>query len=339
MNFDNIDEKSKELYNSSVAHPLQVYEWGEFRKKTGVEVLRRGQISKKEVINPYQITLHKTPSFPYLIGYFPKGQLPSNELISELKQIGEEKKISFIQLEPNVQFSQSLTIDQELKRSFHSLFTKYTFMLDLTKNEDELLKNMHQKTRYNIKVSQKHGVEIKIDNSDKAFESYIKLTEETTKRQKFYAHGQAYHRLMWETLGNQKYDANKLIAHLLTARYKQKTLTTYILFTFKDTLYYPYGASSDEYRETMASTGAMWEAIRFGKNLGLTKFDMWGAANVADPKPNNPYFGFHRFKQGFGATLTEFVGSFDLVINPLNYRLLSVADKIRWAYLKGRKIR
>ena len=339
MNFEDIDVKNKELYSLSVNHPLQTFEWGEFRKKTGVEVLRRGQISSKEIVNSYQITIHKTPGFPYKIGYFPKGELPSQEVLKDLEDIGKTKGLSFVQLEPNVEIGNwKLEIgNSSLRRAFHPLFTKYTFILDLTKNEDELLKDMHQKTRYNIKVSQKHSVEVKIDNSKEAFEDYIKLTEQTTKRQRFYAHGEKYHRLMWDILGNQKLDPNKLIAHLLTARYKKQTLVTYILFTFKDTLYYPYGASSDEHRETMAATGAMWEAIRFGKSLGLKKFDMWGAANVSDPTPDDPYYGFHRFKQGFGATLVEFVGSFDLVINPLNYRLLSVADKLRWAYLKAKR--
>lgn len=346
MNFEDIGEPQSNLYNSSVNHPLQSFEWGEFRKKTGVGVIRRGVVQKNKIINPYQITIHQTPGFPYFIGYFPKGQLPSKELLDELKQTGIANKLSFIQLEPNIQNGQSLIINGQLKKSFHSLFTKYTFLLDLTKSEDELLKNMHQKTRYNVRLAQKKGVKVEIDNSDKAFERYIKLTRETTNRQKFYAHGQDYHRLMWETLRSpiingqlSMVNPDKLQAHLLKATYKKKILVTYILFTFKDALYYPYGASSNENREVMASQLTMWEAIRFGKGLGLSKFDMWGAANVIEPKPNDPYYGFHRFKQGFGATLTEFVGSYDLVINPLNYRLLTVADKIRWAYLHAKKVR
>ena len=346
MNFQDINESYATLYNQSVSHPLQTFEWGEFRKKTGIKVIRRGLLENDKVVNPYQITIHQTPGFPYFIGYFPKGELPSNELLNELEQTGKSNKLSFIQLEPNAVNGQLSIVNDQLRRSFHPLFTKYTFILDLTKTEDELLKNMHQKTRYNIRLSEKKGVTVEIDNSDKAFEQYLKLTKQTTERQKFYAHGENYHKLMWETLriSNVKsqmsnFDPNKLTAHLLKAVYNKKVLVTYILFTFKDTLYYPYGASSDEHREVMASHLTMWEAIKLGKNLGLKKFDMWGAANVPDPKPNNEYFGFHRFKEGFGATLTEFVGSYDLVINPLNYRLLTVADKLRWAYLKAKKIR
>lgn len=340
MIFQDIDEKYHQAYNLSVNHPLQTFEWGQFRKKTGIDVIRRAYIDKNKVSDGYQITVHKTPNFPYQIGYFPIGNLPSKELLNDLEEIGKKNFISFIQLEPNVYKADGIKLEENLRTSFHPLFTKYTFILDLTKSEEDLLKEMHQKTRYNVRLSEKKGVKVQIDNSEKAFEAYLKLTKETTKRQKFYAHNETYHKLLWETIGNKEnkaFDPNKLQANILTATYNKKVLVSYILFTFKDHLYYPYGASSDEHREVMASSSAMWGAIKYGKSLGLKTFDMWGAANVADPKPSNEFYGFHRFKQGFGATLTEFVGSYDLVINPVNYRLLTIADKLRWAYLKAKK--
>ena len=342
MSFLDINENYHQEYNACVNHPLQSFEWGEFRKKTKIKILRCAELKNNKLENAYQISVHKTPNFPYKIGYFPKGILPSDTLINELINTGNSNSISFIQLEPNIFKSKNAVLPDKLKKSFHPLFTKYTFILDLTKTEDELMKNMHQKTRYNIRLSEKKGVKVEIDNSDKSFKEYLKLTEETTKRQKFYAHDQTYHRTLWDTIGNKKneqFNPNKLQANLLKASYNNKTLVTYILFTFKDKLYYPYGASSNEHRDVMASQAAMWGSIKFGKKLGLNTFDMWGAANVSEPKKNDPYYGFHRFKQGFGAELTEFIGSYDLIINPINYRLLTVADKIRWAYLRAKKVK
>lgn len=114
------------------------------------------------------------------------------------------------------------------------------------------------------------------------------------------------------------------------------TLASWILFSFHNYLYYPYGASSSQYRNVMASNLVMWEAIKFGKKMGLKYFDMWGALSQ-NPDPKDPWFGFHRFKQGYGATHREFVGSYDLVINPALYEIYKVVDKARWAYLKLRK--
>jgi len=326
------------------AHPLQSIEWGEFRKKTEIKVIR---------VDGAQMTIHRIPYAPWTVGYIPKGSLPTADMISELKKIGKQERCIFIQLEPNVEKSQisptskeenfKSQINKELKPAFHSLFTKYTFILDLTKSEEELLKAMHSKTRYNIKVALKHGIKIVQDESDKAFETYLNLTEETTKRQGFYAHTQKYHRLMWETLKTQKskfktqnLDTDKLTAHLFSAKYKNQTLVAWILFTYKDTLYYPYGASSSLHRETMASNLMMWEAIRFGKKIGLKKFDMWGALSN-NPDKNDPWSGFHRFKEGYGPKHVEFLGSFDLVINPTLYAIYKILDKIRWIFLKIKK--
>ncbi|OGH33529.1 MAG: hypothetical protein A3J69_01260 [Candidatus Levybacteria bacterium RIFCSPHIGHO2_02_FULL_42_12] len=326
-----IENDQKQAFNAIAPHPLQSFEWGEFRKKTGVEVVRRGLMKNGKLIESFQMTLHSIPHLPFRVGYVPKGTMPTPFMIHELKKIGREKRCIFIQLEPHVTKDIKILRDKDSKivPSAHPLFTKYTFEIDLTKSEDELLKNMHPKTRYNIRVAQKHRVEIREDNSDEAFDEYLRLTGETTKRQGFFAHSQEYHRLMWQTLKTK----SDLTAHLLTALYRSKTLVCWILLVFKDTLYYPYGASSSEHKETMASNLMMWEGIKFGKRTGLKTFDMWGALGH-DPDKNDPWYGFHRFKEGYGGTLTEFVGNYDLIINPFLYKAYVIADKLRWLFLK-----
>ena len=207
------------------------------------------------------------------------------------------------------------------------LFTKYSFQLDISKSEEELLKGMHQKTRYNLRLAEKKGVQIVEDNSEKGFEEYWKLMEVTTKRQGFFAHGKNYHRKMWQTMIGTK------MGHLFKAVYEGETLTTWVLFELNDVLYYPYGASSDRHREVMANNLMMWEAIKFGKKQGAKLFDLWGSLGP-NPDIKDPWYGFHRFKQGFGAELQEFVGSYDLVINRTEYRLYEWAEKTRWVLLK-----
>ncbi len=336
------------MKNYNPNHPLQSLEWGEFRKKTGVKVIE---------INGLLLTIHPIPHTNLNIGYLPKGPMPDKEMLEELKTIGLKEKCILIQLEPNIESTNNLKseiISLGLLPAVHPLFTKYTFILDLTKPEEELLKNLNSKTRYNIKIAQKHGVKIEEDNSDKAFEEYLKLTKETTSRQKFYAHTEKYHRLMWETLknqksrlpkpggtggqvkiNNQKPNTDKLTAHLLKATYKGEVLVAWILFVYKDMLYYPYGASSSNHREVMASNLMMWEAINYGKKLGLKKFDMWGALGP-EPDTKDSWYGFHRFKQGYGGKLVEFLGSYDLVVNKKFYLLYKIADKFRWFILRAK---
>lgn len=337
MTIRDISSEEKTPFNSIVHHPLQSYEWGEFRSKTHVTVIRKGFFDKDTISNGFQLTIHKIPHMPFTVGYLPKGILPEKNLLQELLHIGKEEKCIFIQLEPNVE-EENVDINEFLQAtpfplysSFHPLFTKYTFVLDITPSEEDLLKNMHPKTRYNIKIAQKRGVTVVEDNSQEAFETYMKLTEETTKRQGFYAHTESFHRLQWQTFSHTVKN-NELSSHLLLATYNNMPLVAWMLFVFQNTLYYPYGGSSNLHRDVMASNLMMWEAIRFGKKLGLKKFDMWGGLPL-NANPQDPYYGFHRFKQGYGAKHVEFVGSFDLVINPMLYQLYKAADKTRWALL------
>lgn len=321
----------KKQWNAIVDHPLQTWEWGEFRKKMGIEVARV-VVGKKESIDQcWQITFHKIPFTSFTIGYFPKGPKPDQFMIDELMKLGKQHHAIYIQLEPNIiRLPSSVFGLQQLVKSHHPLFTKYTFVLDLTKSEEQLMKEMHNKTRYNIRLAQKHGVVIKEDTSNQAFESYLALSEETTKRQGFYAHNHAYHHAMWETMQHQG------LARLFTATYEGEVLAAWIIFCHKKAMYYPYGASSRNHREVMAPNLLLWELMRWGKQHGFTSFDLWGALGP-NPDSNDPWYGFHRFKEGYNPTLVEFVGSYDLVIHPILYKLYCLGDDLRWKVLKIRK--
>ncbi|MDO8503700.1 MAG: peptidoglycan bridge formation glycyltransferase FemA/FemB family protein [bacterium] len=332
MVIQRLTEKDREKFNKSVFHPIQSWEWGEFREKTGNKVVR--------LLGGYQLTVHPIPYTNFKLAVFLKGPAPTKEMLNTLREFAKEEGIIFIRMEPNVAVQQNIEHRTKNKGELERLliengarrgrpfFTKSTFIIDLTKSEEELSKAMHPKTRYNIRVAQRHGVAVLEDNSKKAFETYLRLTDETTKRQGFYAHTEKYHRLMWETLHQQIAGSGQApIARLLTAKYKGEILITWVLFVFKDTLYYPYGASSDEHRGAMASYAMMWEAIKFGKKLGLKKFDLWGREEGK---------GFTKFKEGFAPEVVEFLGTWDLVINPTLYPIYRIAEEIRWKILKAK---
>lgn len=181
------------------------------------------------------------------------------------------------------------------------------------------MKSFLPKTRYNIRLAQRQGVQVKEENSDKAFEKYLKLTKETSQRQKFYAHSEKYHRLMWQYLQPAG------IAHLLTATYQEEIISAWIVFAWKNWLYYPYGASTEKHKKVMANNLMMWEAIKFGKKLGLKTFDLWGREEGK---------GFTRFKEGYSPKVVEFLGSWDLVINKPLYYLYRAAESLRWWLLR-----
>src|SRR5260221_11900150 len=294
-----------------MTHPLQTKAWEEFRKNTGNEVTR---------VDSNLLTLHKIPFLNKKIGIFEKGPEPTSKMLEELKTFGKKNNLIFIKLEPNSVSDQESVAFLRAAGAIKgkTLFTQTTFQIDLTKSEDELMKSFGSKTRYNIRLAEKKGVIVTEDNSDEAFEKYLELTKETTARDKFFAHSEKYHRLLWETLKKAG------IAHMLVAKYNKEIVVTWMLFAHDKVLYYPYGASTHKYKNVMAPNLMMWEAIKFGKKIGCTTFDLWG---------REPGKGFTKFKEGYNPKVVEFIGTWDLIIDKKSYYIYKLMDFIRWQVL------
>ncbi len=325
-------ETYNDLYDTLALHPLQSWEWGEFRKKTGTEIYRFGEYHNGKLIHIFQLTLHKIPKTNFFVGYIPKSAIPSGTLLLFLTDFFKNKKLIFIKFEPAVETTEK-HIDKDLEvgryilnLSPRPLFTKYTFQIDLTKSEETLLKEMKPKTRYNVRLADKKGVTVEEDNSNESFETYLKLQKETTKRQGFYAHNEKYHRLLWETLKPAQ------IARILTAKYNNEVLVSWMVFLFNNVLYYPYGGSSDKYRKLMPSNLMLFKASLWGKENGAKTFDLWGALGE-NPDPKDSWIGFHKFKEGYSPKHVEFIGSFDFVLNPFMYSIYNFVDNLRWKIL------
>jgi lipid II:glycine glycyltransferase (peptidoglycan interpeptide bridge formation enzyme) len=330
------EEKAK--YNSLIKHPVQTWEWGDFQISQGHKVYRLGIFNEKEMVGAYMVSFHKLPKVDYSIGTLWRGPTVDDEMIKNIRKIATDEKAIFVKFEPDTyqkiyhpdgtttNFSVNTQFDQFIV-SPKVNFYPYTYVVDLSKTEDQLLDSMHPKTRYNIKVANRHDVKIIDATNDKGFETYLKLIFDTTKRQGFYLHNESYHRSQWQILKKTG------IPHILMATYQGQVLSAFMLFALKDKFFYPYGASLDDHREVMAPTLLMWEAIKLGKSLGCKTFDMWGCLGP-DAKESDNGYGFTRFKQGYGGDLIQFVGSYDLIINPQLYKIYNLIDKYRWQFLR-----
>ncbi len=311
------------VINEKAKHPLQSYEWGEARKKTGLEIVRLS-----DATDVFTMTLHPIPYTTSRIGYIPRSVMPSGDMLAFLKEWGAKHNLIFIKLEPYVEKSQKLKVESTLTLSPHPLFPEWSQVLDLRPTEEELLQHMKQKTRYNLRLAEKKGVVVKEMSTDEGFKIFSKLYFETCARQKYHGHTPTYHKIVWDSLKQN-------IAKILIAYFEEEPLAAYELFLFKDRWYYPYGGSSDKHRNLMAANLLMWEAIRLGKRLGATTFDMWGSL-PPDFSHDDPWAGFTRFKEGYGTHYVEFMESHDVVIRPVEYGIYNTLHTLRSMYLKLR---
>lgn len=323
-----LTNKDQKIYDSVIIHPVQTWDWGEFQKSQGHSIFRYGVYDdKNNIVSAYTISFHTIPKTKYSIGTILRGPKVDDTMLKNVQEIAKKQNAIFVKFEPDISKADDGMQFPNLLVSPKVAFYPHTFKIDLTKSEDKLLESMHPKTRYNIKLANRHGVEINEVTNDKGFEIYLKLLLDTTKRQGFYLHSKKYHQDLWQIL--KKTD----MPHIMLATYQGQILSAFMLFKLKNQLFYPYGASLDIHREVMAPTLLMWESIKLGQKLKCKTFDMWGCLGP-DAKEGDNGFGFHRFKQGFNGQAFEYVGTYDYVINPLFYKIYNLVDKYRWRFLR-----
>ena len=322
------DDTTKKHWNRLAAHPLQTWEWSEAREALGVTCIR--------VIGPdcdgresvFLATVHPLPLVSGTIFYVAKSPIPSDEVLAQFSTIAKAHNCVYIKWEPHAPVSKRVVVSDKLRKSSMRLFPDWTQVLDMTPDESTLLANLKSKTRYNIRLAAKRGVVVKEVNTPEGFEQFFALYEETEKRQHHYGHTKTYHQQVFTHM-------HPAYSHVLIAYYDSIPLAAYHLFFHNNTLYYPYGGSTDTHKEVMAPNLLMWEAIRLGKRLGATLFDMWGSLSPEQSEnQKEAWYGFTRFKKGYNTDFVESVGSYDQVLVPIAYPLLTAAWHARSRWLE-----
>lgn len=281
-------------------HLTQSDAWARFRLATP-------NVKKILKIGSCQIFIHKIPFVPFTVAYLPRPEKIEN--LEEIKEACQKEWAIFLKIEPTTKLDQLDKFAQS-----RSILPQHTIYIDLIKPEKDLLEEMHEKTRYNIRLAEKKGVMVKQNND---IETFIKLLTETEDRQNFYSHNPNYYRKLFAIL--------KPI--ILMAYYKDIPIATIILFNHDGVLYYPYGGSDPKYKEYMAPSLLHWEAIKLGKKLGCKIYDMWGSYKNT-PTESDPWWGIYRFKKGFGGNEITFPDSVDIPLSPL-YSLYPLLEKFR----------
>jgi lipid II:glycine glycyltransferase (peptidoglycan interpeptide bridge formation enzyme) len=232
------------------------------------------------------------------------------------------------------------------KKSPNEVQPKNTLILDITKPEEDLLKEMKPKTRYNIRLAGKKELRIKnyelrMDNKiffKEKFEEFWGLVKETSARDKFRAHNKNYYWKMMESLNGDKTKSDtascRLRAKLYLAEYDNEIVAANIVLYFGDLAVYLHGASSNKHRNVMAPYLLQWRQILDAKNAGCQKYDFWGIARSQKSLKSikskvNDWSGITRFKKGFGGKEKNYIGAYDLIFRRREYELYKFVKKIK----------
>ncbi|HQK10093.1 MAG TPA: peptidoglycan bridge formation glycyltransferase FemA/FemB family protein [Rectinema sp.] len=185
-----------------------------------------------------------------------------------------------------------------------------TIIIDLNREESQILAEMKPKTRYNTRLSFRRGVHVRHGKASD-LDIWMKLYEQTARRNAIVYHDRRF----FEALLVQRcHDAT---VHLLIAEKQSIPLAAMFLSISADRATYLYGASSDEGRSLMAPYALQWTAIKESKQHGCHSYDLFGVA--PGPNPEHPLYGLYRFKAGFGGEMIHRQGSWDYPYDSRSY--------------------
>jgi len=329
MNIIHIDDKK--LLDDFVGSQknsqfIQSWEWGEFQKNVSGNVWRiavedAGQLIASAKVIKKELPMGKSyfycgrgPIFAGAVWHEQAAQL----LYAEIERIAKDELVMFMRFDPYFDYHQDMERLAGNRPFFKTTDVQpsKTMILDIAGEPEEILKSMHQKTRYNIKLAEKKGIKV-VEGGKERFEEFWSLLDQTTGRDNFRPHGRSYYQEML--------DLPTDFLKLLFAEYRGKPIAASIVSFFGDTATYLHGGSANDERNVMAPYALQWQTILKAKECGLNYYDLHGVDEKKWP-------GVTKFKQGFGGALVEYPGTFDLVFDQGWYAIYKMVRQVRRSF-------
>jgi len=331
-----IEINSKETLNNFIVQHgnsnfLQSWEWGEFQKSLGRKVWRPGVEHDGQLVASALVIKNNLPlSRSYL--YCPRGPIFESskfkvqssklsvwrQLLETIKKIAQKEKAIFWRFDwPNSDLPKFLGENKKLVKVPQDIQPRATLILNLDQSEAEILVQMKAKTRYNIGLAKRKGVIARQSVDQKDIDPFLKLIAATSRRDHFQAHPEIYYQKMVDFFGKRG------LLKIFLAEYKDKVLAANLAFFWGKTATYLHGASSNEFRNLMASHLLQWEQILEAKKQGLSEYDFWGILEKVQSSKCKVqgWEGITRFKKGFGGKELSYAGTYDLILDNFWYKI------------------
>ncbi|MDE2026057.1 MAG: peptidoglycan bridge formation glycyltransferase FemA/FemB family protein, partial [Patescibacteria group bacterium] len=303
------------LANSfSVDYPFfQGWNWGEVQKKLSIPVTRIGYYQGSTLIGVLQLVEIKAKRGHYL--YIRHGPLLKEYnpelltyILTEVKIYAKRVGASFIRISrfPKKEEAAAFFMKKGFIRSaLQTSDAEVCWVLDITKSEEDLLKDMRKSHRYLIKKSQTMPITISKTKNQGELEFFLPLYKKLSLRKHFVAHKGVIEEFEIFAKDNEE--------QLFLAKYNEKIIAGAMIAFVGNTAIYRHSASDDEYRHIPASYLIQWEAIKEAKKRGIKFYNFWGVAPAN--QPHHPWNNITMFKTGFGGSYEYYLPTMDLPLN------------------------
>jgi len=193
-----------------------------------------------------------------------------------------------------------------------------TITLDISPNLDKVLSDLPQKGRHAIRRAERDGVTIKsVPSTDENCQIMYRLLADTAKGQ-FGIRSYEYYRTFW-----QRFESSKL-GQLFFAYFEGQIVAGAYAMVLDKKSTYKDGASVRERTAYGASHLLQWEVIKWAKSKGSELHDFCGSPpSESINDPTHRHYGVGQFKKAFNKNVTDYIGCYDFVINPVRYKIWS----------------
>ncbi len=235
-----------------------------------------------------------------------------NFFVQEIKSLAVREKAWFIRVRPEIsETSENRNFFMRLgfiSAPMH-LHAENTWILNIEKSEEQLLKGMRKTTRYLVKKSGTYGlISEESGNSDYAKSLFV-LQKETMKRHRFIGFPQKLFETEIEVFSKDNQGS------VFICKKGKEVLAAAIIIFYGDSAYYHFSGSVSEYAKIPFSYFLQWQIIRAAQKRGLKYYNFWGIAPVDNP--NHRFAGVTIFKTGFGGERIDWLHAHDLPVSPL----------------------
>lgn len=306
---------------SPKGHFMQQPEWGSVKSDwRWAGIAERGPGG--EIVGALSVLVRKVPGTPFTLLYAPRGpvcDLHDRKTVAALfggaKLLAKKYRAYEFRIDPDVPASdadfRALMASLGFRlvsggKNFEEIQPRFVFRLNVEgKTEEEIFAAFHSKTRYNIRVAIKNGVEVKVRGKE-ALDEFLPIMRETGVRDGFPTRPKAYFERLLDAYGEH--------ARLYMAYFDGKPVAGTLAVQDGDKTWYLYGASSNRTRNVMPNYLLQWEMIRWSIETKCRIYDFRGVSG--DLSESNPLYGLYRFKKGFSGDFTEFAGEFHMTFRP-----------------------
>lgn len=329
------DAKNRHEWDKFItSHPeanfLQSWDFYEFHQSRGNQIVRRIARDKEgRIVAAYAGVVEAARRGRHLaVAGGPILDWQNQDLVkavfADLKSEGKQHHCVFVRVRPQLELSdQSLELMHKLglKKAPMYLSVEYAGVLDLTKNEEEILAGMRQRLRRALRKAEKNGITIEKSTNPKDIHEFYQIQLQTASRHDFVAFSEDFFTKQFAAFAKNGESV------LYTAKLGDEVLAQNFMIFYGNEASYHYGVSSELGTKYSGAPLLHMAAMRDARERGIKRYNLWGI--VGEDETNHRFYGVSVFKRGFGVDELRYTPAHDLVLEPAKYQFTKLIETAR----------